>query len=145
MRKLALDLGTRTCGFAISDEMCIIASSLENFRFFENDFDAVLKKTLEYLIQYKNIDKIILGYPLRSNGSKSERTLMVEEFKNKLEVFLKNNNQKQEVVLINEYGSTIRAEEIMINAGMTRQKRKKHKDKLAAVIILEDFLNYYNK
>lgn len=144
MRKLALDLGTRTCGFAISDEMCIIASPLDNFRFFEKDFQAVYYKVLEYLNYYKNIDKIILGYPLRSNGSKSERTLMVEEFKNNLEIFLKNNKQNQQIVLINEYGSTIKAEEIMINAGITRQKRKKHKDKLAAVIILEDFLNYYN-
>lgn len=144
MRKLALDLGTRTCGFAISDEMCIIASPLDNFRFFEKDFQAVYYKVLEYLNYYKNIDKIILGYPLRSNGSKSERTLMVEEFKNNLEIFLKNNKQNQQIVLINEYGSTIKAEEIMINAGITRQKRKNHKDKLAAVIILEDFLNYYN-
>lgn len=141
MRKLALDLGTRTCGFAISDELGIIASPLENFRFDENDFDSVISKTINYLESYKNVDKIILGLPLRSNGSKSERTIMVENFKNKLESKLIEINKKLPIKFINEYGSTKDAENIMIQAGLSRQKRKKHKDKLAAVIILERYLN----
>lgn len=141
MRKLALDLGTRTCGFAISDELAIIASSLENFRFDENHFDSVISKTINYLESYKNVDEIILGLPLRSNGSKSERTIMVENFKNKLESKLIEINKKLPIKFINEYGSTKDAENIMIQAGLSRQKRKKHKDKLAAVIILERYLN----
>lgn len=141
MRKLALDLGTRTCGFAISDELAIIASPLENFRFDEKDFDSVISKTINYLESYKNVDEIILGLPLRSNGSKSERTIMVENFKNKLESKLIKINKKLPIKFINEYGSTKDAENIMIQAGLSRQKRKKHKDKLAAVIILERYLN----
>lgn len=141
MRKLALDLGTRTCGFAISDELVIIASPLENFRFDENDFDSVISKTINYLESYKNVDEIILGLPLRSNGTKSERTIMVENFKNKLESKLIEINKKLPIKFINEYGSTKDAENIMIQAGLSRQKRKKHKDKLAAVIILERYLN----
>lgn len=141
MRKLALDLGTRTCGFAISDELAIIASPLENFRFDENNFDSVISKTINYLESYKNVDEIILGLPLRSNGSKSERTIMVENFKNKLESKLIEINKKLPIKFINEYGSTKDAENIMIQAGLSRQKRKKHKDKLAAVIILERYLN----
>ncbi|APJ38528.1 Holliday junction resolvase RuvX [Mycoplasmopsis pullorum] len=143
MRKLALDLGTRTCGFAISDEMCIIASPLENFRFSENAFNLVIEKVFLYLSEYKTIDKIILGYPLRMNGTKSERTVMVEEFKIKLENHLSESNFNIPVILINEQNSTKNAESVLIEAGMTRQKRKLHKDKLAAVLILEDFLNYY--
>lgn len=141
MRKLALDLGTRTCGFAISDELAIIASPLENFRFDENNFDSVISKTINYLESYKNVDEIILGLPLRSNGFKSERTIMVENFKNKLESKLIEINKKLPIKFINEYGSTKDAENIMIQAGLSRQKRKKHKDKLAAVIILERYLN----
>ncbi|TNK94450.1 Holliday junction resolvase RuvX, partial [Mycoplasmopsis pullorum] len=135
MRKLALDLGTRTCGFAISDEMCIIASPLENFRFSENAFNLVIEKVFLYLSEYKTIDKIILGYPLRMNGTKSERTVMVEEFKIKLENHLSESNFNIPVILINEQNSTKNAESVLIEAGMTRQKRKLHKDKLAAVLI----------
>lgn len=141
MRKLALDLGTRTCGFAISDELAIIASPLENFRFEENDFNSVIHKTLAYINDYKNIDEIILGLPLRSNGSKSERTIMVEEFKSILESNLVKNSINIKIKLINEYGSTKDAESVMIQAGLSRKKRKNHKDKLAAAIILERYLN----
>ncbi|MBN0919464.1 Holliday junction resolvase RuvX [[Mycoplasma] gypis] len=140
MRKLALDLGTRTCGFAITDPDCIIATGLENFRFEENDFDQVILKIKNYQNQYKNIDAIILGYPLRFNNQKSERTVMVEEFKEKIEKEI-----QLPVTLVNEHSSTIGAESILIDAGYSRKKRKGHKDKLAAQLILEDFLNYYFK
>ncbi|QJR44049.1 Holliday junction resolvase RuvX [Mycoplasma miroungirhinis] len=140
MRKLALDLGTRTCGFAITDDDNIIVTGLENFRFKENNFQAVIAKINEYLIQYKNIDTLILGHPLRSNGTKSERTEMVENFQKMLE-----NKFHLDVVLVNEYGSTIAAENILIEAGFKRKKRKGVKDKLAAQLILEDYLNYHFK
>ncbi|MEE3928161.1 Holliday junction resolvase RuvX [Mycoplasmopsis ciconiae] len=143
MRKLALDLGSRSCGFAISDPMCIIASGLENLKFEEKDFEAVLQRISFYLKQYSDVDLIILGYPLRSNGDKSQTTLMVEEFKQMLEKYLLANNYQIPIKLINEYGSTIKAESVLIESGMTRQKRKTLKDKLAAVIILQEYLKYY--
>ncbi|MGX9340766.1 Holliday junction resolvase RuvX [Mycoplasma sp. 1573] len=141
MRKLAFDLGTKTCGFAITDSDCIIASGLENFRFEENNFQAVIKRVQLYLEQYKNdIDVFVLGYPLRKDNSKSERSIMVEEFKTLLE-----QNFSQKVILVNEHSSTIGAESILINAGYSRKKRKGVKDKLAAQLILEDYLTYYFK
>ncbi|WLP85622.1 Holliday junction resolvase RuvX [Mycoplasma seminis] len=139
MRKLGLDLGTRSCGFAITDESEIIASALENFMFAENDFDAALDRVEYYLREYKNkIDGIVLGYPLKISGDKSERTYMVEEFKEKL---IKRFNLP--VLLVNEQYSTKRAQVAMMQAGLTQQKRKAHKDKLAALIILQDYLDYY--
>ncbi|MCU4117117.1 Holliday junction resolvase RuvX [Mycoplasma zalophi] len=140
MRKLALDLGTRTCGFAITDDDNIIVTGLENFRFEENNFQAVINKITEYIKQYKTIDTLVLGHPLRSNGTKSERTEMVENFKKVLE-----DQFNLDVVLVNEYGSTIAAESILIEAGFKRKKRKGVKDKLAAQLILEDYLNYHFK
>ncbi|MBU4690773.1 Holliday junction resolvase RuvX [Mycoplasma zalophi] len=140
MRKLALDLGTRTCGFAITDDNNIIVTGLENFRFEENNFQAVIEKINDYIKQYKTIDTLVLGHPLRSNGTKSERTEMVENFKKILEDQFNLN-----VVLVNEHGSTIAAESILIEAGFKRKKRKGVKDKLAAQLILEDYLNYHFK
>lgn len=137
MRKLALDLGTKTCGIAISDESNIIATGLENFRFLEKNFTAVINKVKEYFEQYP-IDKIILGYPLRVNGTKSERTVMVEEFKIRLEKEL-----QIPVILVNEQYTTKNAENILIQAGFTRKKRKNFKDKLSAQLILEEYLTYY--
>ncbi|QGZ97772.1 Holliday junction resolvase RuvX [Mycoplasma sp. NEAQ87857] len=139
MRKLGLDLGTKTCGFAITDESEIIASALENYRIEENDFDAVIKRVKFYLDQYPNkIDGIVLGHPVRVNGTKSERTVMVEDFKLMLEA-----NFNLPVLLVNEQFTSKKAHQVMIDAGLTRKKRKQHKDKLAALIILQEYLEYY--
>ncbi|QZE12473.1 Holliday junction resolvase RuvX [Mycoplasma sp. Ms02] len=144
-RVLGLDLGTRTCGFAISDSDLIIASGLENFRFFEKNFQDVYQKTLDYLQEYKNITSIVIGHPLRMNGTKSQRTVMVEEFKQNLENFLSSNGFELEYHFYNEQLSTKRAESVLISANLTRQKRKEFKDKLAAVIILQDYLDDYRE
>ncbi|WP_373437825.1 Holliday junction resolvase RuvX [Metamycoplasma equirhinis] len=139
MRKLALDLGTKTCGFAISDINCIISSGLENFSFEENHFVEVLKRIDWYLYQseYKNeIDAIVIGYPLRMDLSKSKRTYMVERFAKRIEEAF-----AISVIFQDERQSTINAEEILLGAGYNSKKRKTKKDLLAAQLILEDFLN----
>ncbi|MBN3534413.1 Holliday junction resolvase RuvX [Mycoplasma procyoni] len=133
-RKLGIDLGTKTCGFAISDPLGIISSALENFFFEENQFDLVIQRIKKYVQEY-DIDVFVLGYPTKMTGAKSERTLMVEDFHQKLL-----DNFEQKVVLIDERETTKKAEEIMISAGLSRKKRKKHKDKLAAQLILDDYL-----
>lgn len=144
MRKLCLDLGTKTCGFAISDNLNIIATGLENYFFQEKKFSEVIKKVKWYLneSEYKNeIDTIVLGYPLRMDLSKSERTLMVENFKLMLakEINLP-------IIFQDERQTTINAENILQSAGYSKIKRKTKKDSLAAQLILEDYLaSTYNK
>ena len=144
MRKLCLDLGTKTCGFAISDNLNIIATGLENYFFQEKKFSEVIKKVKWYLneSEYKNeIDTIVLGYPLRMDLSKSERTLMVENFKLMLakEINLP-------IIFQDERQTTINAEKILQSAGYSKTKRKTKKDSLAAQLILEDYLaSTYNK
>ncbi|MEA4333733.1 Holliday junction resolvase RuvX [Mycoplasma sp. 2045] len=140
MRKIGLDLGTKSCGIAITDESEIIASGIENFKFEEYKFTQALDRISYYINEvYKNkIDGIVLGYPLKISGDKSDRTLMVEDFKKQLE-----ENFNLPVLLVNEQYSTKKAHETMIEAGLTRKKRKDHKDKLAAQIILNDYLDYY--
>ena len=144
MRKLALDLGIKTCGFAISDFNCIIAKGLENYNFPTKKFSEVINRIKWYIYdsEYKNeIDEIILGYPLRMDLSKSERTIMVENFQKMLqrEVDLK-------ITFQDERQSTINAEEILKLANYSKTRRKTKKDSLAAQLILEDYLRkYYEK
>ncbi|AZZ65218.1 Holliday junction resolvase RuvX [Metamycoplasma phocicerebrale] len=138
MRKLALDLGTKTCGFAISDLNEIIVSGLETLRFEEWHFIDVIKRVVYYLndSEYKNeIDAIILGYPLRMDLQKSSRTKMVEKFQKRLQ-----ENLSIPVCLQDERESTINAENILFEAGYNGKKRKSKKDSLAAQLILEDYL-----
>ncbi|MBN4083802.1 Holliday junction resolvase RuvX [Mycoplasma sp. CSL10137] len=137
MRKLGLDLGTKSCGFAITDESEIISSSIENFMFEENNFNLVIERIKYYLSIYK-IDGFVLGYPLKISGDKSDRTLMVEKFKILLE-----KNFEIPVMLVNEQYSTKRAKEILKQGGLNTTKSKKYKDSLAAQIILNDYLDYY--
>lgn len=144
MRKLALDLGIKTCGFAISDFNCIIAKGLENYYFTTKKFSEVINRIKWYIYdsEYKNeIDEIILGYPLRMDLSKSERTIMVENFRKMLqrEVDLK-------ITFQDERQSTINAEEILKLANYSKNRIKTKKDSLAAQLILEDYLRkYYEK
>lgn len=144
MRKLALDLGIKTCGFAISDSNCIIAKGVENYYFTTKKFSEVINRIKWYIYnsEYKNeIDEIILGYPLRMDLSKSERTLMVENFREMLakEIDIK-------ITFQDERQSTINAEEILKLANYSKTRRKTKKDSLAAQLILEDYLRtYYEK
>ncbi|QJG66592.1 Holliday junction resolvase RuvX [Mycoplasma phocoeninasale] len=138
MRKLCLDLGTKSCGFAISDPLGIIVSGLENYNFEENHFKLVISRVLFYLNEsvYKNeIDTIVLGYPLRMDLSKSKRTYMVERFASRLAEVISIPIEFQD-----ERQSTINAEEILLTAGYNSKKRKSKKDSLAAQLILEDYL-----
>lgn len=136
-RKLALDLGSKSCGFAISDALGITAQGLENYFYEENNWEQLLNRIEFHLLQYNyNVDTFVLGYPLMKSGSKSKTTLMVEEFKKILEKQFPNIS----IIYIDERETTKQAENIMIEAGLSRKKRKKHKDKLAAQIILQDYL-----
>ncbi|VEU59786.1 Holliday junction resolvase RuvX [Mesomycoplasma neurolyticum] len=134
-RKLAIDLGTKRCGFAISDAFSMMAFPLENFSFNENNYDAVILKIQKILAEY-SIDTFILGYPTKISGEKIAMTLNVEKFKQKLE-----ENFDIPVVYVNENETTKKATEILINANLSRKKRKNLKDKLAAQLILEKYIN----
>ncbi|WP_027120650.1 Holliday junction resolvase RuvX [Mycoplasmopsis lipofaciens] len=140
MRKLALDIGTKTCGFAITDDLNIIASTLDTIYFEENDFDTIEEQINFYLNKYE-IDSLIIGFPLRSNGAKSERTQIIEKLAHKYKKIY----TQLKIFLVNEYGSTIKSTNILKEAKLSIKKRKKYKDQLSASIILEDFLNYGGK
>ena len=135
MRYLGLDLGTRTLGISMSDITHTIATSYKTIRFEDSDYDSLLVDLKEIINEFK-IEKIILGLPKNMNNSIGDRALTTLEFKDKLEdVF------NIPVIMQDERLSTVEATNYMIEADMSRKKRKKKVDALAANIILQTYLD----
>ncbi len=135
MRYLGLDLGTKTLGISMSDKTGIIASNFKTLRFNEKDYDATLKPLKEIVSEY-DIKCIVLGLPKNMNNSLGFRSEETLEYKKKIEDFL-----NIEVVLQDERLTTIEANNYMLEADISRKKRKEKKDELAASIILQAYLD----
>ena len=134
MRYLGLDLGNRTLGVAVSDAMGIIATGIETYRFKEKDLQNALNY-VKMIVADRKIDKVVLGLPKNMDGSLGFQSEYVLEFKSMLE------NEGIVVDLFDERLSTIQVTRIMIEADLSRQKRKQQVDKLAAVLILQSYLD----
>ncbi len=134
MRYLGLDLGTKTLGLAISDKTGTIASSLVVLHH-DDDFNSLIED-LKKIIKEKEVDKLVLGLPKNMNGAIGERGEYILKFKELLESEL-----GYDVVLEDERLTTKVAENILINADMSRKKRKKVIDKMAATVILQGYLD----
>ena len=132
MRYLGLDLGTKTLGISIS-ETGIISNPLIILRHNE-DFDYLIDELKKIIID-KKIDVLVLGLPKNMNNTIGERGEMVLKFKEKLEVF------NLPIVLEDERLTTRLAESILIDADVSRKKRKKVIDKMAANVILQSYLD----
>ena len=138
MRYLGLDLGNRTLGVAVSDAMGIIATGIETYRFKEKDLQNALNY-VKMIVADRKIDKVVLGLPKNMDGSLGFQSEYVLEFKSMIE------KEGIEVDLFDERLSTIQVTRIMIEADLSRQKRKQQVDKLAAVVILQSYLDSKNK
>ena len=135
MRYLGLDLGTRTLGLSLSDTTYTIASTLKTIRFDENNYEFLLDK-LDSIIKEYNISKLILGYPKNMNNTIGERCETTLKFKDMLE-----SKFSLPVILQDERLTTVEATNYMIAADISRKKRKKKVDALAANIILQTYLD----
>ncbi|KPN15751.1 Holliday junction resolvase [Bacillus australimaris] len=138
MRILGLDLGTKTLGVAISDEMGWTAQGIETIKIDEAGGDFGLSRLSEIVAEY-GADKIVLGFPKNMNGTVGPRGEASQSFAKVLE-----NTYNVPVVLWDERLSTMAAEKMLISADVSRQKRKKVIDKMAAVMILQGFLDSLN-
>lgn len=134
MRKIALDIGQKSCGIALSDSLCITAQGIENYLFNDYDWNQLLKHLETYFEKYE-IDLVVIGYPTYPSGDKSATTLMIEEVAEKIKKHFSINT-----VFVDENNTTKQAHEIMIQANMSRAKRKNYKDKIAAQLILMNYL-----
>lgn len=136
MRILGLDYGSVTVGVAVSDALLITAQPVEVIK---RKSETKLRQTLarlEEIIGEYEVDKIVLGYPKNMNNTLGERVERTEEFKEKLE-----KRTGLEVVLWDERLTTISAMEVLKEGGVRRENRKAYVDKIAAVFILQGYLD----
>ena len=133
---MGLDYGEKTIGVAVSDLLMFTAQGVEIIR---RDNPVDLSKSmvrLKELIEMYEVDKIVLGFPKNMNNTVGERGEKTQKFKEKLEKDL-----GLDVILIDERLTTMQAEKMLIQADVSRQKRKKVIDKMAAVLILQAYLD----
>jgi len=137
MRILGLDLGSRTIGMAISDELGLTAQGLKTIR--RKSAQEDLKELATILSQYK-IQKVVVGLPRNMDGSlgkQAEKVLeWVESFQTRTGV---------PVTTWDERLSTVEASRILLEADLSRRKRKGTVDKVAAVLILQGYLDRIGK
>lgn len=133
MRYLGLDLGTRTLGLAISDMTGTIATSFGTLHFIEENELIVALKTI---IEKEQIDQLILGYPKNMNNTIGPRAENTERFQKQIEEQL-----QIPVFLQDERLSTVAAHQYMLEADLSRKKRKQKVDAVAASIILQTYLD----
>ncbi len=136
MTYLGLDLGSKTCGIAISDRTGLIASSLEVIRY--SDYEELINK-LNNIVISRNVDAFVLGNPKNLDGSLSKRSEITLEFRDLLL-----NKFNMEVIMQDERLSTVEAERMLISNNTKRKNRKKVIDKIAATIILQSYLDRRN-
>ena len=135
MKYLGLDLGTRSLGLSISDLTHTIASTYKTIRYEENDYDYLLQE-LKKIIEQEKIGKLVLGLPKNMNNTIGESAERCLNFKKLLE-----DNLKIVVEMQDERLTTVEAHNYMIEANMSRKKRKQKIDGLAANIILQTYLD----
>lgn len=133
-RYLGLDLGSVTCGVSESDTG-FIAQTVETIRFKPEDYNTAMDRVLE-IIEKKKPDIIVIGYPLLLNDDEGPKAQLCREFGEVLE-----QESGVKVVLQDERFTTAESEDILLQADMSRKKRKKKIDQMAAVAILQRYLD----
>jgi len=137
LRKLGIDYGSKYIGLAVSDRSNTVAHSKEVIR--RTDLQKDLLTIKDYIDDYE-IDEIVVGMPTSLNGNKGPRAQKTQEFINFL-----NNNLEIKITAWDERFTTLIADQSMIDADVSRRKRKKLVDKIAAALILQNYLDYLNK
>ena len=139
MKYLGLDLGSKTLGVATSDLTGTIATTLTTLNFESDNYDEALNKLIP-IIKENNIEKLILGLPKNMDNTIGERAEITLVFKEKLE-----KTTGLEVILQDERLTSVISNQVMIMADMSRKKRKKKVDGIAAQLILQSYLDRTNK
>ena len=134
MKYLGLDLGTRTLGLAISDATGLIATSYKIIRH-DEEYDRLIDVLNDEIID-NNIDELVLGFPKNMDKTIGERGQIALQFKDKLEKEL-----NIPVHMQDERLSTVEATNLLLANDLSRNKRKKVIDSVAATIILQSYLD----
>ncbi len=133
-RVMALDFGDARIGIAMSDIMKIIANGYETYKRVNEE------KDLQYiagLVKPNMVDEIVFGLPINMDGTEGERVLKTRDFAEKLQNLVPN----VKISFQDERLTTVTGERMLIEAGVRREKRKGVIDKIAATIILQQYLD----
>lgn len=136
MRIMGLDFGSKTVGVAISDSLLLTAQGVETIRRKEENKLRQTLARIEALIVEYQVEEIVLGLPKNMNATEGPRVELTREFQDKLE-----RRTGLPVILWDERLTTVAAHRAMIEAGMRREKRSEQVDKVAAVLILQGYLD----
>lgn len=136
MRILGLDYGSKTVGVAVSDPLGLTAQKVETiWRKQENKLRRTLARIEELIAEYE-VEKIVLGFPKNMNNMVGERAEKALEFGEMLK-----KRTGLEVIMWDERLTTVEADRTLIEAGVRRENRKQYLDGIAAVFILQGYLD----
>lgn len=132
-RILGLDIGDKTIGVAVSDSLGFTAQGVTTIKRFSNKEDYA--KLKEFIDEY-DIKKVVVGLPINMNGTLGPQSEKTVKFATKLK-----NKYKVDIIYQDERMTTVSAERILIEGNVRRENRKKYIDKIAAVFILQNYLD----
>ena len=135
MRYLGIDLGSKTVGLAMSDLTGTIASTYKTIFFKNEDYQSTIDEIKQIVKDYE-IKKIVIGLPKNMNNTLGERAIITTNYAKLLEETL-----NIPVVMFDERLTSVISNSILIEADISRKKRKKKVDSIAAQVILQDYLN----
>ncbi len=138
MRTLALDVGTRTIGVAISDPLGIIAQPVTTIRRTGRKADTA---EVMSIVTEREVGRIVVGLPIRQNGTEGDTAAEARRMAAAIEAALGEAEREVPVLLEDERYTTAQAERALIRSGVRRKKRKQVIDQVAAVLILQGHLD----
>ena len=136
MRVIGLDYGSKTVGVALSDELMLTAQPLTTIH---RDRPTKLRQTLaqiEQIIEQYDVDRIVVGGPKKLDNEEGERCEKTKEFGDMLE-----NRTGLEIIYQDERLTTAQADGVLEQGGIRKDKRKQYIDKMAASLILQNYLD----
>ncbi len=138
MKLLALDVGERRIGVAVSDSAGLIATPLTVIRRRSKaeDFGKIVR-----LVREQGAEGLVIGLPLNADGSAGPQAQRVERYAAALADALSIEQLSVGLIMWDEHGSTQRAQALMIDAGQSAKKRRQRIDAAAAAVILQDYLD----
>ena len=133
MRILAIDLGTKNIGTAVSDSLGITVRPVETIRV--SGLERSLER-LKFLVEDLEVEAVVIGVPLRMDGTQGEAAVKAERFARRLRAKLNVPVHTQDERL-----TSYEAEQLMMERGFGREQRRARSDEFAAMIILQDYLS----
>ena len=135
MRAMGLDYGTKTVGIAVSDALGLTAQGIETIHYAQHKRHELFQRIAELIEEYE-VDRLIVGLPKNMNGTIGERGVACQSFAKQLK-----KRFDIPVEMSDERLTTMEAERRLVEADVSRGKRKKVIDKMAAVLILQNYLD----